>query len=353
MSDSGASKGWPFVSIIVPVYNERGSIAACLDSLLNQTYPSDSFEVIVVDGGSTDGTLDELHHWLSSLSVERKRLFLVADNPLRTAASSMNKGIGLARGSIIARLDGHARASSQYLEALVSLLAADATAWCVGPVLDTEGHGRVGRAISHAQASAIGVGNASFRTGAEVDEYVDTVAFGAYWRCVFDRIGLFDETLIKNQDDEFNGRVIRAGGKIRLSSRASVTYGCRDTWRSLARQYFAYGFYKPLVAVRLRRPATFRQFAPVALVGVLLVASLDILFGRPVRGASVILSYVGLLSICSGWRTDLRRSAVAAAIMHVSYGAGYWAGVGHVLRKRDFRSATEVRCHQEMGRAPA
>src|SRR5262249_48571306 len=190
-------------------------------------------------------------------------------NPGRFAAPAMNVGIAAARGEIVARVDGHAIVPPDFVARAVDALRRRPDVDCVSGALDTRGRTATGRAIAAAMSPIAGVGPARFRTGAPAEQLVDTVAFPVYRRSTLDRIGGFDEELVRNQDDELNLRLVRMGGLILLLPDLRIVYFCQSTLRGLARQYFEYGFWKVRVIQKHRRAASWRHLVPGALVGAL------------------------------------------------------------------------------------
>lgn len=257
---------YPSVSIVCPVYNEERYIRGCVESLLRQDYPGD-MEIILVDGMSVDNTLP-----IVNKMIGEGYPLVVLENPRRNAAAAMNIGIRAAKGEYIVRVDAHADFPDDYVSSLISAMReADCGVENVGgvcltlPAADTS----TARAISFALSSPFGMGNSYFRIGSEEARYVDTVPFGCFRRSLFDRIGYFNEILVRNQDDEFNGRIIKNGGRILLLPGVKVRYYPRDNFRALWKMFYQYGLYKPLVAKSLGRPATLRQFAPPLFVSAL------------------------------------------------------------------------------------
>ncbi len=249
----------PFVSVLVPVRNEARYIERCLRSLAEQDYPRDRFEVLVIDGRSDDATRELVSHFAAESTLDVRLL----DNPRRKTAAGLNRGLDEARGEVIVRVDGHATVAEDYLSRGVFALF-DTGADCVGGVIEAVGDTRMGQAIAIAMSSRFGVGGVAFRVGGEGP--VETVAFGAYRRDVFDRIGRFTEDIDKGEDDEFNYRLCDAGGRILLVPEMRAQYTVRGSLRGLARQYFGYGRAKPAVLARHPSQARTRQFAPAALV---------------------------------------------------------------------------------------
>lgn len=332
-SDPGAA-----VSVIVPTFNEKEHINAFLDSLETQTYPPTQIEYIIVDGGSTDGTREILDTW-----AKMHHNLTIVDNPRRYVPHALNLALDRACGEVIIRMDVHAIYPKNYLELLVHHL--DATgADNVGGVLETRpaAPGSIPAAIAAALSSPFGVGNVACRIGTTKPKETDTVPFGSYRREVFDRIGRFDEELLRNQDDEFNGRLRKAGGKIVLIPEIKITYFARKNFFSLASMMYQYGYFKPLVNAKLGKAATWRQFAPPLLIAGTGMALIQSLVVGLTHSLLLPLLFFYALFLCAGTFTcgsaRLKKRicmAMAMGTMHFSYGLGYLRGiVDHVLLKK-------------------
>jgi len=336
----------PFVSVIVPARNEERYIERCLYSLAAQDYPRARFEVLVVDGRSDDETTRIVTRFAHESTLDLRLL----DNPRRLPAAAMNLALDHARGDVIVRLDAHAYAAPDFLSRSISALDAGG-ADCAGGVIASEGDTWFGRAAALAMSSRFGVGGAAFRTGAEPGA-VDTVAFGAYRRDVFSRVGRFAEDLPHGEDDEFNYRLLDAGGLILLDPRIRSHYTVRGDLRALWRQYFAYGRAKPEVLRRHPAQLRARQLAPPALVGAVVAAALP---GRPTRRAAlrVLVAAYGAAVVAASVVAARRRPRalpalpVAFACLHVAYGCGFYAGLADVLRRRLAETAGEQRSGAE------
>ncbi len=223
-----------FVSVIMPIRNEARFIRRSLGALLGQDYPLGHMEILVADGHSTDGTRDIVR----GLQQRHPQLKLL-DNPGRIVATGMNEGIRRARGEVIVRVDGHTVVAPDYISCCVASIqrsGADNT----GGRMDAVGEGRFGEAVVLATCSPFGVGGARFHYS-QREEWVDTVYMGAWRRATFDRVGLFDETMVRNQDDELNYRLLERGGRILLDPSIRSTYTVRSAPGALWRQYFQYG----------------------------------------------------------------------------------------------------------------
>ena len=319
----------PFVSVMIPMRNEVGSIAACLDSVLAQDYPSDCFEVLVVDGASSDGSDALIERY-----AQRDRRVRLLRNPRRIVPTALNIAIRAAAGDIIMRVDGHTHIAPDYLRIGVETLQRTGADNVGGPMVAVGGGGSVGEAIALATSSRFGIGS-YFHYGRSEAE-VDTVYLGMYPRRIFERIGLFDEEMVRNQDDEFNYRLRKAGGRIVLTPAMRSWYQNRRSLTALAKQYAQYGLWKVRVLQKHPAQMSVRHFVPPALVHGLVLPLLLV----PWMPAVALLSlaqagiYVVAVSAVSagiagrhGWRLFAPLVATFAAL-HLSWGAGFAVGMG-------------------------
>jgi succinoglycan biosynthesis protein ExoA len=318
----------PFVSIVIPVRNEAAFIGDLIDAVLRQDYPQDRVEVIVADGMSTDGT----RQILTALQADRPRL-VVLDNPGRIVPTGLNLAVARARGEVIVRIDGHAVIAPDFIRQNVALLAEHPEAWSVGGPIRHAATTTFGKAVAIAMSHPLGVGNALHRYP-EYEGYTEGAQFPAIRRWVFDRIGAFDERLVRNQDDEFNYRIRRAGGKVYVSPRVRYAYFVRGRIGQLFKQYFQYGFWRIPVIEKHGRPTTLRQMVPTLLHGAFLLLALAGLWWRqPVLAVILPMSYAGALLLASTAlipANGARVSAgvpVAIATMHAGYGWGLAYGM--------------------------
>jgi glycosyltransferase involved in cell wall biosynthesis len=317
----------PFVSVIVPMRNERRHIERCLQSMASQDYPHDRFEVIVVDGDSNDGSRDLVESMRDDLPNLR-----VLENRGRHTTRGLNIGLAFARGEVIARVDAHAAVEPDFLSENVAALQRT-HADVVGGPITTLGEGATGEAIAVAVSSPFGVGNAVFRYS-QREQWTDTVAFPAYRRDVFDRIGPFEE-IEGGEDDEFHYRLRDAGGQILLTPAIRSTYYARRSFWELARQYFGYGQAKVVVLSRHPRRTRLRQLVPSLFVLALLASALLALFGGwfTLGIAALVAAYaaasIGASIVVAkhrGWR-HVWRLPLAFACMHLAYGLGFLTGL--------------------------
>jgi len=319
------------VSVILPCRNEAKYICACLESVLANDYPKERLEVLVVDGMSEDGTRAVVQRYARTHPFIR-----LVDNPRRVTPAALNLGLRSARGSAIIVMGAHAAYPATYISALVSWLqstGADAVGGCclARPGLATA----TGRAIAAAVSHPFGVGNSYFRTGVLEPRWVDTVPFGCYRRDVFDRVGVFDEELVRNQDDEFNHRILRRGGRLLLVPAIACEYYTRESLGKLWRAFFQDGYFKPLAVRKIGAVMTGRQLVPAVFVSSIVLAALF----APWLGVArwllpielgVYLAGDLIVAAAIAWRAGSRVGLAASAVfpvLHFAYGVGYLLGV--------------------------
>ncbi|MCA9952387.1 MAG: glycosyltransferase family 2 protein [Anaerolineales bacterium] len=321
---------FPFVSVIMPVRNEGAFIAHSLGSVLAQDYSIECMEVLVVDGMSDDGTRDVVQRLAGQTAVSVKLI----DNPAGIVSPGLNKGIKQAAGEIIMRVDGHCEIAPNYVARCVETLR-QTGADCVGGAMVTVGETAVAQAISSAQSSPFGVGDVTFRTGCKEGAFVDTLAFGAYRREVFERLGGFDEELVRNQDDEFNFRLTQAGGKIWLDPAIRSVYYSRASLPKLWRQYYQYGLYKVRVMQKRRAVAAWRHLVPglfvLSIVGSLLLS----LVTQQKKWFTLVTTPYIMANLAATTYTARGKWRIAPilplafAVLHSAYGLGFLHGLWH------------------------
>lgn len=326
------------VSIVIPMRNEERHVGRCLDSLMEQDYPADCLEVKVVDGCSEDGSAAIVRSFAGrSPDVE------LLENPERVTPAALNIGIRNSSGDIVIILGSHSFVEPDFVSRNIAVLEATG-ADCAGGRIETISDRRMGRVISQAMSSAFGVGNSRFRTSMKPG-FVDTVAFGAYRREVFERVGLFDEELIRNQDDEFNFRLIRGGCRIFLDPSIRSSYYSRPTLRGLWKQYFQYGWWKTVILRKHGRLPAARNLAPAAALSVFCLALLLALVVPPmVWLAAVMLATYLLLSVIVTLRSvglagpSMLLLPFAFATLHLSYATGFLCGLPNLVGIRGKRA---------------
>ena len=319
----------PLVTVVMPVRNEGAYMGRALRAVLDQDYPVTRIEVVVADGMSTDST----RTLVAEAAAERAAVRLV-DNPGRTAPCGLNAAVREARGAIVIRVDGHCEIDRDYVSRCVAHLQSGECD-AVGGTVTTVGEDALADTIACAMSSPFGVGGSAFRTRRGETLLVDTVPFPAYTRAILDAVGPFDEEQVRNQDDEYNYRLRKLGGRVLLAADVHSRYYSRGSWRALWRQYFQYGFWKVRVLQKHPRQMKLRQFVPGLFVGVLAVCAA----GAPawgwarVGGLALLGAYGIAVVLATAWASRGQSARlwpmlpVAFVVLHVAYGTGFWTGL--------------------------
>jgi succinoglycan biosynthesis protein ExoA len=318
----------PFVTLILPVRNESTYLEHGLIAILAQDYPSNLMEILAVDGLSTDNT----RAIIQSFNARHPQLRIhLLDNHGKIVPTGMNIALRRAKGEVIIRVDGHTLIAPDYVRQCVETLQRT-NADNVGGKMNSIGRNLFGKAVALATSTPFGIGGGRFHYS-EKEEWVDTVYMGAWPRQVFKKIGLFDEELVRDQDDEFNYRLREQGGRILLSPAIRSEYTVRSMPRALWRQYYQYGFWKVRVLQKHPRQMSLRQFVPPAFVLSLIVSLLLALSFIPFLSFVIPLCYLVANLLASiwtapkrGWRYLLYLPLVFA-ILHLSYGLGFLMGL--------------------------
>lgn len=319
------AEGAPFVSAIIPCRNEREYIEAAVRSVLANDWPRDRLEVLVVDGMSDDGTR-EIVSRMAKLEPRVKPL----DNPARFTPEAVNVGVGAARGDYIMRMDAHGEIPADYIARGVAVLKEKPEVWSVGGPASRVGKGEGGRFVAAVTANIFSTGNINVRLG-EREGPVDALAYPVWRREVFARVGSFDESLVRNQDDDFDLRIRQAGGIIYQTPKMRAVYYVRSTVGKLLKQYLQYAFWKVVVAKKHRRFADWRPLVPLLFFGLTLILFLGGLFFAPYMAvaAGVLLGiYIAADVVAAstvGWKLGFGKFFLAAAVfpaLHVVYAWG-------------------------------
>ncbi|HUS46388.1 MAG TPA: glycosyltransferase family 2 protein [Phycisphaerae bacterium] len=319
----------PFVTVVMPVLNEADFIESCLASLLEQDYPPDRFEALVVDGRSTDDTREKV----AAFSARHPQVRLI-DNPKRIQAAAINLGVEQAKGEVIVRLDAHATYPRDYIRRCVEVLRRTGAAnvggmWETAPGADT----RMARSIAILCTQRFGIGGARFRVGGEAGP-VDTVPFGAFRRDVFEKVGLLDERLARGEDNEFNARIRRHGMTVYFDPAIRSTYYARGTFGGFMKQLFGNGLYHILTLKVNPRGCSLRHFVPLVFVCALLGLGVGGCFWTPAWwfGLGILALYAvadTAASLAAAWRHGWQYTAVLPWLFfcaHVCYGFGTLVG---------------------------
>ncbi|MEN9394975.1 MAG: hypothetical protein RL362_1196 [Bacteroidota bacterium] len=318
------SQDLPSIDIVIPCWQEEQYIEKCVLSCLKQDYKG-LINVIVADGGSTDAT----RNILNQLGKEWPSLQVVLHD-LKSTPISLNKGIQSGKGDWVMILGAHSELPQDYLSRCIHNIIENPSIDCIGGWIQNHYHDNTAQIIGWAMSSSFGVGNAHFRTGQQKG-FVDTVAFGMYRRICFEKVGLFNEELARNQDDEFNYRFTQAGFKIFLDPTIHCSYFVRSSWRKVSSQYFQYGLWKVYVNVLHRQITTIRQMIPALFVAYMVMAtilSITIPDWKWLWLSGGII-YLGLGYVAASQKSGRHALSILFAffILHSSYGCGYWQGI--------------------------
>ena len=346
------------ISIIVPCRNEQDHIRAFLDSVLGQELEPDwQMEVLVADGFSDDGTREILRQYSASAGTVR-----LIDNPGRIVSTGLNAAIAAARGDIIVRMDVHTSYARDYVRECIRALQQSGADNVGGPWV-AQGQGKVGKAIAAAFQTPLCGGRAH---DPQYEGEVDTVYLGCWPRAVFERVGLFDPELVRNQDDELNFRLRRMGGRMWQSPRVRSSYTPRSSVGGLFRQYVQYGYWKVAVIRKHKALAAWRHLAPALLVSSVLAGVLLILIAALQGAGAAATTIAGLLAVeisvygaaCVAAAIRCTRALDLAALVmvpgviavyHFAYGLGFLAGALDSAWPRS-RKAAPARLFSELTR---
>ena len=329
----------PHVSVIVPCLNEEATIGALLEAIHAQSYPRAELEVIIADGLSEDAT----RQCIAEFQAAHPDLALrVIDNPSRVIPAGLNLAIQAARGEVILRLDAHSVPAPDYVQNSLAALEAG-RGWNVGGVwqIQAQQPDWVAQSIAAAAAHPLGVGDAFYRFTTQA-QAVDTVPFGAFRKALIDQIGPFDESLLANEDYEFNARIRQAGGTVWLDPAIRSVYFARSNLYELARQYARYGYWKYRMLRRYPQTLRWRQALPPLFVAAFLLLPLLHLLWPPLiwLWLAQVVSYALLLLAAGAIQAVRARKPLlviglplAIITMHFSWGSAFLWSMLSTARK--------------------
>ena len=322
------------LSIIIPCLNEEKYIEQCIISVFNNNYPKENFELIIVDGMSSDKTVQIIQ----CLQKEYKNLRLL-ENPKKTAPTAMNLGIKSAKGELIMRMDAHSFYPEHYISTLLEWkekLKADN----IGALWKTDvlNKTKTSNAIKIVLTNKFGVGNGLFRIGVDEPLEVDTVPFGCYSKSVFDEVGNYDERLIRNQDIELNKRLKAKGGKVFLIPYTFCRYFARETYRKLAHNNYRNGYWNMLTIFYTKniKSLSVRHLVPLAFLLSLVLPVIAVLFYFPLIFLSLISLFLYLIALgyvtskANLKGTTFLHVLVGFLVLHLSYGFGSLVGLSRI-----------------------
>lgn len=326
----------PFVSALLVTRNEKSYIEKSLRSLIDQDYPKDCYEIIVIDGMSDDGTAEQIEKIIAS--VGQNLSMRLIRNEKRILAAGWNLGIQSAKGEYVIRIDAHAEVEPDFLEKNVqTMLSVDAV--CVGGKLITKSLSGDSGLIAKVLSSPFGVGNSSFRTS-DTAGYTDTAVYGLYKKEIFEKAGYFNEEFVRNQDIEMHGRIKKAGGKFYFNPQITCVYYSRNTVKKMLKQAFGNGKWNMVLLKKDTASLSLRHLVPFAFVLYLALSLIGGIFWWPIWalcGAVLVLHLLlGLVAALAKTRkfTELLAMPVLFMLLHIAYGAGFFSGLFVKLSKK-------------------
>ncbi len=328
----------PRVTIAMPAYNEEKYIEACIASVQAQDYPAELIEILVADGRSTDRTRDIL----AELAGDDPRIKVI-DNPERLQAAGLGEMVKQAMGDVIVRMDVHCEYAPDYVRKCVETLERT-RADNVGGAQRAKAKSLFQKALCAALSSPLGVGGAKYRS-ADAEGFVDTVFLGAFRRKIFETVGLWDPKAITNEDAELNQRILDSGGQIYLSRDIVVHYFPRDTFKTLAKQYYKYGRGRARTLLKLGSFPTLRPLIPFLMTtGGAVLAANPLLW--PIAGPAFATYALATGAEAIRVGRSLGPAAIPMVwamfpVLHVSHGVGFAAGLLQYLRKPDWEEEPE------------
>ena len=315
-------------SIIIPVLNEEKNIDRLLETIHDQTYSQDNYEIIFVDGGSKDKTIEYIQKHTEFSNIR------IIDNPKKTAQHAMNIGIDNAKGKYIIRLDAHSFYCNNYFEELVNTLTNNSEVGNVGGVWLGEGDNTVGKAYAKVLSTFFGVGSSDFRISNE-EKYVNTVPFGAFRKDEIVKIGKYDSRLERNEDFELNLRYIQNGYKVLLKPNLVIRYKCRNTIPTIIKHEISDGIWNSISLKLCPYTFSLSHFIPmffvIGLIGIVISFVLNIYLFE-IIGLGAILLYLLLDVVFSiiNMKNNLKEGLLTLFLYplhHISYGIGELIGL--------------------------
>jgi glycosyltransferase involved in cell wall biosynthesis len=316
------------ISVVIPARNEEQSIQNCIEHIYGNILPENTeIEISVVDGMSSDDTAKVV----TTLQKKYNSLHLVP-NPAQTTPKAFNLGIKNSTGDYVIIVGARQYLSKTYFQQILQSFKIDDKIKCVGGSIHNIFTNETSRIIAMAMDSPFGVGGGNFRI-AKSSGFVDTVGTPMYHKSTFKKFGLFDENLVRNQDDEYNFRLTSAGFKIYQNIEATTEYRVRSSFKNLNRQYYQYGYWKVYVNKKVKTVTTVRQLFPAILVLSIIIGGL-LSFIHPFFLISWLIgmSIYILLSVYFAFKKSMKpfesiNIILAFWILHFSYGLGYLKGI--------------------------
>lgn len=319
----------PNISAMIVFRNEESYIQNCLESLINQTYPKNKYEIVLVDGMSDDHSRNIVEKIINDYKNKHSDglRFQLLTNEKKLLASGWNMAIRHAFGEYVVRIDAHAKAEPDFIKTAVETIQAHPDAVCVGGKLQTKAMTKQGELISMVLSSPFGIGNSKFRYSDKA-QYVDTVAFGLYRKAVFEQVGCFDESFVRNQDNNMHARIREAGGKFYYDPRIKSVYYSRDSYKKMCRQGFLNGKWNIIGLKKNKGSVSLRHLIPLFFVCSLVILSIGAYFYSSIGFvliAELILYMTCALCAALSKTKNIKNVLIMWILfpmLHISYGCG-------------------------------
>lgn len=316
------------VSVIIPILNEERYIKGCLDSLIEQDYPKEFLEVILVDGLSDDKTPGIIKGY-----IKKYPFIKLCVNSHKTVQYAMNIGISKATGKYIVRMDAHAWYANDYISMCVKYLQ-KTKAQNVGGTTVVRGKNKTQTVIAAAYHSPFALGG-SKHYDESFEGYADTVAWGSFEREYLIKLGMYDERLPRSEDDDLNFRIEKAGGKIFITPKIKSIYYPKETLAKLFKQYFDYGTWKVAVIKKHHKPSRIAHLIPMFFVMFIVLFGILSFFSDLISKIFfVVMLIYFLLDIYFSFKNKYAKTfsdrillIITHFIIHFSYGLGFWKGI--------------------------
>lgn len=330
---------YPFITAMIVVLNEEKYIEKCFRSLLEQSYPPDRYEVLIIDGLSDDDTLAIAKDTENKYAFRKyangdkfKVQVRYLQNPKKILAAGWNLGIKNAIGEYVIRIDAHGFADHDFISQSVKVMGEIGDAVCVGGKMRSKAITSHGEIIANVLSSPFGVGNSKFRVS-NTAGYSDTVAFGLYKKEIFERVGYFDETLKRNQDNDMHAKIRSVGGKFYFDPRIKSTYFTRDSTSSMLRQGYQNGKWNMIVFKQDRNSLSTRHMIPfifvMGIIGSILLGVINNVFWWILLGVLLLHLILGLVFATNKAKTlkSFLFMPILFMLLHICYGTGSLLGI--------------------------
>jgi hypothetical protein len=316
------AKAFPAISVIMPVLNEEAHLADAVNSVLEQNYPGE-FELLLALGPSND----ETNTIAAGIARKDKRVRLI-DNPRGLTTVGLNEAIRQSKHEIIIRIDAHSEPAANYFKRGVEILN-EQQADLLGGIMDAKGKSSFQKAVAWAYTSRFGIGGANFHVGGQAGE-AESAYLGIFKKSALERVGGYDEGIIRGEDWELAQRIKKTGGLVWFSPELKVVYWPRGTVGKLAKQFHSTGVWRGDLTRRNSSGAPLRYWVPPVYVAMSLYGLLTLAYGYKlgILPTAVYLLGVAALAATAKDMTLKTRIAVMVAlpVMHYSWGIGFWRG---------------------------